>query len=75
MSQLAREGRWDAAPLLHEIAISRYGLIATSQNLAEEGFLWGFTPEMREAVLARYRLTGAVQLGPRERMFLYEPKP
>jgi hypothetical protein len=75
MSQLAREGRWDAAPLLHEIAISRYGLIATSQNLAEEGFLWGFTPEMREAVLARYRLTGAVQLSPRERMFLYEPKP
>lgn len=75
MSQLAREGRWDPAPFIHDIAISRYDLIATSQNLAEEGFLWGFTPEMRDAILARYALVGAVQLGPRERLFLYEPKP
>lgn len=54
MSQLAREGRWDAAPLLGDIEARRFAAIVTTEDLASSAEPAGWTPAMRAAILSRY---------------------
>ncbi|MBX3730103.1 MAG: DUF2029 domain-containing protein [Candidatus Sumerlaeia bacterium] len=57
MTQLAREGKWDAAPLLRDIEAAHFGAIMTKQNLEQPGaHLPGFTEAMRAAILKAYTL-------------------
>jgi hypothetical protein len=57
MSQLAREGKWDQAPFVADLADGRFGLVVTTQDLRRDDIpLFGFTPEMRKALLSGYQL-------------------
>jgi hypothetical protein len=56
MSQLAIEGRWDQRPFVADLLNGRFSLIVTTQDVREEGFFWGFTEQMRDAIRNSYRL-------------------
>lgn len=63
MSQLAREEKWDDAPFTAMIDSGRFALIVTTQNLESDPVLFGFTPSMRDHILARYELVRRIGAG------------
>ncbi len=76
MAQLANEGKWDPAPFLADVAARRFALIVTEKPIKEE-FYFGFTGEMRDAILASYELEGsmpAYSIGGRSARFFYFPR-
>lgn len=73
MRQLAREGKWDESAFVQTLESGTYGLIVTSQNLAEEEVLFGWTEAMRSAILDSYQLTSS-ERGFVNRYFLYQRK-
>lgn len=73
MSQLAREGKWDDSKFIAMIDSEKFALIVTTQDLANAPVLFGFTPTMRDQILANYALTRRVAAGNQD-YYAYSPK-
>jgi hypothetical protein len=57
MAQLAREAKWDAAPLVRDIEAGLFGAIVTKNDLERpDAHLPGFTEAMRAAIVKSYVL-------------------
>jgi hypothetical protein len=69
MAQLAREGKWDPAPLLAMIHARRCGVILTTEDLRREGDYMRYTPAMAEAVRAGYQLRATLPLAGLRRVY------
>lgn len=74
MATLAREGQWDPSEFVTDIEEQRFSLIMTEKNLEREYF-YGFTEEMRDAILRNYELRGEIPVYPNGRRLLYRPNP
>ena len=73
MAQLAREGKWDDTVLVDQIASGRFALILTEKNLEDEYF-YGFTKEIRDALLKHYYLDESIRLARGDPRYLYRPE-
>jgi len=61
MAQLAREGKWEQTPFVHDLQDGRFGLIVSTRDFRDEDQVFeGFTPEMRSAILEAYRFEGKI---------------
>lgn len=75
LSQLAREGRWDQTPFLHDIEMRRFAIVATTKDFRFEGDFDRYTPEMIEALRANYRFFQSYRLGRDGQIYyLYRPR-
>jgi hypothetical protein len=57
MSQLAREGKWDPAPVVRALREGRFSVLATTEDVLGHGFTFHYADEMRSAIRESYRLT------------------
>ncbi|KPL08565.1 hypothetical protein AMJ85_08450 [candidate division BRC1 bacterium SM23_51] len=64
MSQLAREGKWDQAPVVEALRKGQFALIVTTEDITKEGFFFHYTDEMVEAMRTAYRLRETLGSGP-----------
>lgn len=62
MTQLAKEGKWDQAPLLRDITARRFSILITQQDIEPGNPAVGFTDEMRAAILENYEREGIAWL-------------
>ena len=78
MSQLAREGKWDQAPVVRALREARFPLIASTEDVTSDDFLFHYTKEMAEAIREAYRrsaVAGDTSGRPSTfRHYLFEPK-
>jgi len=56
MSELAREGKWDQAPVVEDLRRGRFSLLVTTENISKEGFFFHYTDQMVEAMRKAYKL-------------------
>lgn len=69
MARLAQEGHWSPEQFTDRLRRGEFSMIVTEKNLDTE-FFYGFTVEMRDAILERYEPRGAVPAH-RSQRFVY----
>ena len=57
MSQLAREEKWDQAPVVRALREGRFSVLTTTEDVLGSGFTFHYTDKMRSAMRESYRLT------------------
>ena len=73
MAQLAREGKWDDAPMVRDLNRRRYGLLVFYTPVHQEGGA-NFTASMLDAIRSNYRLTQSIGGSPIFNYYIYAPR-
>jgi len=78
LSQLARERKWDQAPVIEALRQKQFTLLVTTEDITKEGFFFHYTREMIEAIREAYRLRETLGGGTTApslfTYYIYEPR-
>lgn len=74
MSELARQGKWNEEPFVHDLRNRRYSLVVTTVDVRSDAYTDAFTERMREEIRNNYRLQTKLESGRLWRYYLYVPQ-